>query len=288
MQAWQTGRFWQALRVGRRLYGVQIDDVGTNSEPGLRVSLFDNRDVSQRDLDLLRSELVWRFDLDTNLSEFARLAQKDQRFRAVFRRWRGMRDSCFNSIYELLVIAILLQNATVRRTVHMMQALLEAFGTKLTFDSKILFAIWRPEDLADVSEDELRALKIGYRARFLKRLSGDFSRGTVNELELRTLDPELARKALLKLYGVGPETARILLYPVCHSYAVLNHIAPWQQKIYSRLFYNKALVPERKILKDLNEGYGDYASLAVDYVWEDLFWRHSRTPIPWLQKEIRL
>src|SRR5713101_1882603 len=114
MQAWQTGRFWQALRVGRRLYGVQIDDVGTNSEPGLRVSLFDNRDVSQRDLDLLRSELVWRFDLDTNLSEFARLAQKDQRFRAVFRRWRGMRDSCFNSIYELLVIAILLQNATVR------------------------------------------------------------------------------------------------------------------------------------------------------------------------------
>src|SRR5713101_3559107 len=84
MQAWQTGRFWQALRVGRRLYGVQIDDVGTNSEPGLRVSLFDNRDVSQRDLDLLRSELVWRFDLDANLSEFARLAQKDRRFRAVF------------------------------------------------------------------------------------------------------------------------------------------------------------------------------------------------------------
>jgi len=288
INAWQTGRFWQALRLGRRLYGVRIDDVGTASEPGLRVLVFDNRDVSPRDLELFRNELVWRFDLDANLREFARLVCTDRRFRAVFERWRGMRDSCFNSLYELLVIALLLQNATVRRTVQMMNALLEAYGTKVSFDSKNLFAMWRPEDLADVSEDELRALKIGYRARFLKRLSDDFSRGLVNELELRALDAVTARKALLKLYGVGPETANILLYPACHRYAPLNHIAPWQQKIYSRLFYNKALVPTRKILKGFNERYGDYASLAVGYVWEDLFWRHSRRPIPWLQKEIRL
>jgi 3-methyladenine DNA glycosylase/8-oxoguanine DNA glycosylase len=166
----------------------------------------------------------------------------------------------------------------------MMHALLDAFGTRLTFDSKTLFAMWRPEDLTGVSEDDLRALKIGYRARFLKRLSDDFARGTVNERELRTLDPNSTRKALLKLYGVGPETANILLYPACHRYAALNHIAPWQQKIYSRMFYDKTLVPVPKILNDLNEKYGDQASLAVGYVWEDLFWRHSRKPIPWLQK----
>jgi hypothetical protein len=46
-------------------------------------------------------------------------------------------------------------------------------------------------------------------------------------------------------------------------------------------------VPTRKILNDFNRKYGDYA-LAVGYIWEDLFWRHSRKPIPWLQKEIRL
>src|SRR5271156_1719424 len=128
----------------------------------------------------------------------------------------------------------------------MMRALLEAFGTRLAFDSQSLFAMWRPEDLAGVSEDELRALKIGYRARFLKRLSDDFSRGIVDEIELRALDPDAARKALLRLYGVGPETARILLYPACHRYAPVSHIAPWQQKIYSRLFYDRALVPARK------------------------------------------
>jgi len=286
--AWEPGIRWQTIRAGGRLFAVRIADRGTLAEPEIRVYIFSDRPVTETDREIIRSEMVWRFDLDADLSKFARSARKDRRFRALFRRWRGTRDSCFYSLYEQLVIALLLQNATVRRTVQMTRTLLDAFGTEIAFDSKRLFAMWLPEDLADVSEGELRALKIGYRARFLKRLSDDFARGTVNELELRTLDPVLARKALLKLYGVGPETANILLYPACHRYAVLNHIAPWQQKIYSRLFYDKALVSTRKILKDFNQMYGEYASLKVGYVFEDLFWRHSRKPIPWLQKEIRL
>ena len=286
--AWEPGIRWQTLRASDRLYAVRIEDLGSRAEPEVRVYIYGDRPVTANDREIIRREMLWRFDLEADLSEFARSARKDGRFRAVFRRWRGTRDSCFYSLYEQLVIALLLQNATVRRTVQMTRALLETFGTEISFDSKSLFAMWLPEDLADVPEGELRALKIGYRARFLKRLSDDFAHGAVNELDLRTLDPVLARKALLKLYGVGPETANILLYPACHRYAVLNHIAPWQQKIYSRLFYDKALVSTRKILKDFNQEYGEYASLKVGYVFEDLFWRHSRKPIPWLQKEIRL
>ena len=199
-----------------------------------------------------------------------------------------MRASCAYSLYELLIVCVLLQNAMVRRTVQMTNALLDAFGTELRFDSKRVFAMWRPADLDNVSEAELRALKIGYRARMIKRLSQDFARGVVDEFKLRTLGLDSAKKELMKLYGVGPETARILLYYACHQSHPLLHIAPWQQKIYSRLFYDKPLVPARTILRDLNDRFGDRASLAVDYVWEDLFWRHRRKPIEWLQQEIRL
>jgi 3-methyladenine DNA glycosylase/8-oxoguanine DNA glycosylase len=285
---WEPGRRWQTLRIGECLYAVRIEDRGTAAEPQLRVSIYSDRQVTAPERESIRRELVWRFDLDADLSEFARVARADRRFRAVFQRWRGARDSNFNTLYELLVIALLLQNATVRRTVQMTNVLLDAFGTRISFDSKSMYAMWRPEDLSKVSEDALRALKIGYRARFLKRLSDDFARGTVNELELRALDGVSARKALLKLFGVGPETANILLYPACHRYAPLNHIAPWQQKIYSRLFYDKALVPTGTILNDFNQRYGEYACLAIAYVWEDLFWSHRRKSIPWLAKEIRV
>lgn len=44
-----------------------------------------------------------------------------------------MRPSAFASLYEYLLIAIVLQNATVRRSVQMMQALLETYGTPLSY-----------------------------------------------------------------------------------------------------------------------------------------------------------
>lgn len=171
----------------------------------------------------------------------------------------------------------------------MMSALLDAFGTRIAFDSHTLYAIWRPDDMRDVSENELRALKVGYRARFIKRLSDDFVNGTIDEAALRSMELEPARRELMKLYGVGPETAQILLYPACHRCGPMHHIAPWQQKIYSRIFYGRRLVPAAKILADLNRRYGKWATLAVSYVWEDLFWRRKRgESIPWLEREIRL
>src|SRR5260370_7900231 len=92
LQIWETGRFWQALRVGRRLLGVRIDDSRTNSEPRLRVSVFDTRDVSQSDLDSLRSELEWRFDLKTDLPRFGHLPPKAPPSHPLFPHPRHLPD----------------------------------------------------------------------------------------------------------------------------------------------------------------------------------------------------
>ena len=288
LEAWERGIYWQPLRVGEKIYGLSIVNRGSRSKPRLAVSAFGRGKIGRKDRDAIAGELRWRFDLAADLREFDRLARRDAGLRPVFRRWRGTRDSSYLGLYELLVVSILLQNATVRRTVQMMNALLERFGTRVSFDSKTLFAMWPPTAIHDVGENELRKLRIGYRARFLKRLSDDFSRGVIDEQRLRTLDEDAARRELMKLYGVGPETARILLYPACHRASLLTHIAPWQQKIYSRLFYGRRMVPVRKILGDINRRYGRYATLAVHYVWEDLFWRRERERIPWLEHEIRL
>jgi 3-methyladenine DNA glycosylase/8-oxoguanine DNA glycosylase len=212
----------------------------------------------------------------------------DARFAPVFRRWHGMRGSNPYALYELIIIGVLLQNATVRRTVQMTEALLGAFGTQVSFDRRTLFAMWTPEELHRVSEQELRALKVGYRAKMIKRLSSAFAAGKVDEYKLRALDHESIRRELLKLYGVGPETARILLGAAFHYHSAIGHIAPWDQKIYSRLFYDRPMVPASRIRDDLNRRYGEYATLAAGYIFEDVFWRRRHQHIPWLEKEIRL
>ena len=288
LEDWEPGKHWQAIRIGKRLLGLKIENKVKTLRPKIKVSVFYDNKISKGELEKIKQEIIWRFDLNADLKEFNKLAKSDKRFYPVFKKWLGMRNSSAHNLYELLIIAVLLQNATVRRTVQMTNVLLNNYGTKLKFDGREIFALWLPEKLNVVSEKELRDLKIGYRAKFIKRLSQDFAEGKINELRLRMLDQESAKKELLKLYGVGLETARILLFEVCHQYNTFDHIAPWQQKIYSRLFYKKSLVPANKIRDDIKKQYGEYSMLAVHYIWEDIFWRRKHEKIDWLEKEIRL
>lgn len=286
--AWEPGKYWQAIRIAGRLFGVRLEDLGTSSRPSIRVAVFDHRGFGASGQNKLRDELTWRFHLDADLREFDGRMHADARFAPVFRRWRGMRGSNPYTLYELMIIGVLLQNATVRRTVQMTEALLHVFGTPVSFDGKTLLAMWTPADLSGVSEQALRDLKVGYRAKMIKRLSAAFAAGEIDEFELRAMDHESARRELLKLYGVGPETARILLQAAFHYHSAIGHIARWERKIYSRLFYNRRIVAESRIRHDLNRRYAEYASLAVAYIFEDVFWRRRHEHISWLEKEIRL
>jgi 3-methyladenine DNA glycosylase/8-oxoguanine DNA glycosylase len=73
-------------------------------------------------------------------------------------------------LYTMLQVYVVLQNATIRRTIQMMNNLLEKYEQKVKFDGKEMYVFWTPEVLNKTSEKELRNLKLGYRAKFLKKL----------------------------------------------------------------------------------------------------------------------
>src|SRR3989344_4794171 len=285
---WKPKEYCQTLRIDRDLFAIAIKDKGTLLKQKLEVTVYSITNLDARYFKKIKQEIIYRFGLNFDLREFNRLIKSDKRFYPIFKKWVGMRNSSQYTLYELLIIAIVLQNATIRRSQQMIDSLLAKFGIKAEFDNKELWAIWLPKELENVSEEELRALKVGYRAKFIKKLSKDFADGKVDEFKLRDFNKENAKEELMKLNGVGPETARILLFEEYHHYDVFEHIAPWQQKIYSRLFYGKKLVPTNKIYNDIKKQYGKYSMLAVHYIWEDIFWKRTNKNIPWLEKEIRL
>ncbi|HET7090229.1 MAG TPA: hypothetical protein VFL17_16455 [Anaerolineae bacterium] len=189
------------------------------------------------------------------------------------------------------MIAIVLQNATVRRSVQMMQALLEKYGTLLAYDDKELYCCWGPKAMDRATEQELRQLKVGYRAKSIKRVTAAFARKDIDEFELRRRSREEQRQALLGLYGIGPASVDYLLCDVFHHLDELNHISPWEQKIYSRLFFDRDEddpVPVDELRAYFDKHYSGYRMLAVHYFWEDLFWKRKNTPVEWLERLIRL
>jgi 3-methyladenine DNA glycosylase/8-oxoguanine DNA glycosylase len=287
---WQPGIRWQTWGWQGRPLGLKFVNSGAIEQPNLHVDVFDTQPLADEFLSSLAGEVRYRYNLDLDLSGFYRAFDADPVLGPVIHRWRGMRPGHPSSLYEYLIIGIVLQNATIRRSIQMFQVLLENHGTRLEFDGQKLWCLWEPGALAAVTEADLRALKLGYRAKSIRRIDESFARGLVDEFALRKQNRETQMKTLLKLYGVGPATVWYLLFDVFHHWDFFNHISPWEQKIYSKLFFDQDPenpVPVERLLAHF-ERYGQFKQLAVHYLWEDLWWKRKNDHIPWLEALIRV
>jgi 3-methyladenine DNA glycosylase/8-oxoguanine DNA glycosylase len=289
--AWEPGVRWQTMLWRRQTLGLKFENRGTIHEPRVALSIWSRKPLEREFLDSLIAEINYRYNFQLDLTEFNRAFRDDPHLGPIIRRWRGMRPLNYSSLYEYLIIAIVLQNATVRRSVSMMQVLLERYGTLLVYDGKELYCAWEPKVVDRATEEELRALKVGYRTKSIKRVTAAFARGEIDEFALRSKTREEQRQALLGLYGIGPASVGYILSDVFHHLDELEYVSPWEQKIYSKLFFNADPddpVPTDQLLQLFNTRFGKYKMLAVHYVWEDLFWRRKHEPVEWLEKLIRL
>lgn len=271
--------------------GLIFKDKGTKQKPKVSVKIFSSKNLTPKFLNCLKQEIIWRYNLNLDLSRFYHDVSKDPLLKPIIKKFRGLRPMHSGSLYEYLIIAIVLQNATVKRSVHMMQTLFENYGNLLEFDNQKFWCFWKPKILANAGEQKLRDLKMGYRAKSLIKVSEPFTKRKIDELELRRNNIEEQEETLISLYGIGPASVGYIMLDVFHRWDYLNHISPWEQKIYTKIFFNKNyeknLVPVDKMLKYFNK-WGKWKNLAVHYVWEDIWWKRKHEHIPWLEKEIRL
>lgn len=289
LKIYEKGKYWFVLQLNNKTYGIKMENLGAVDRPKVKVTLYFQSELSEDEVKKVVDELSYRFEFNRDISEFYKKFKSDKVLSPFLKRWYGMHSSCAQDLYGLLMIGIFLQNTVIKRTVQMTKDMLERYGNKVKFDGKEVYEFWKPDEMAKVPEEELRKLKVGYRAKLFVKLSETFVKENIDEYELRGLPVEEAKKRLIRLYGVGPETARILLHEVLHHYDVFEHVAPWQQKIYSRLLFNKELVPAEKIIRYVKARWGKWAVLAASYVWEDIFWQRKQgKKIEWLEKEIRL
>lgn len=225
---WSKGKYLITMFWQNKYLGLKLENKGTTANPKIKVTAFSAKPLPEKYINGLTPELEWRFNLKSNISEFGKKFKNDEFLKPLLKKWRGMKPVAANSFYETLVIYIVLQNTIVRRSVQMLENLFFKFGKKLRFDGKIFSAFWPPEKIEKISEQILRKLKLGYRAKFIKRISSQFGRGEVNEYEMRERGREGLKKEALKLYGIGPASAEYLLFEDFYHYDALETIPPWE------------------------------------------------------------
>jgi len=285
---WEEGCSWSTMLWEGKAVGLRFKNEGTTNKPRVGLTVFSKSRLGQLFFDGLVAEIEWRFNFDQDISEFTNRFGDDAHLRGPIKRWKGMKPIAGYSLYESLMVYIALQNATVRRTVQMLENLFLRFGQRVLFDGRELSIFWPPGAVAKSTVSELRTLKVGYRAKSFMRISEQFASGSIDGAALRSEPREVVAQKLDGLYGIGPASVQGILFEDFYCLDALKLIPPWERKIMSRLLYGKRLVPAERILRFFTERYQGYEYLAFSYIWEDLFWRRKHERIEWLEKEIRL
>jgi hypothetical protein len=286
---WEPGVCWFTMRWNHENFGVRLENLGTIGHPKIEVGIFARRKPAHYRVEEMLREIRWRFDLDsTGVPKFVSRFRKDRYVGPTIKRHPGMRLKSGCSLYEYLVITVMLQNTIVRRSVSMLQALFEKYGRKVSFDGRSLWVFWDPERIHSTPERELRSLKLGYRAKTMKRQAEQFVEGGIDENRLRQIrDSKRLAEVLDEIYGVGSQSAWYMASEFFHFYDSLDYISPWEGKIVGLALFGHN-VGIGRLREFLTKRYGEFRLLSFDYLMIDLFWRHRASPIDWLARMIRL
>lgn len=130
------------------------------------------------------------------------------------------------------------------------------------------FAFPKAAVLARLHESDLRACRLGFRARYVLAAARAVDSGRLVIDELRRWDYERARAALLELPGVGEKIADCVLLFGCGFDAAFP-VDVWVERALRRLYFPRRRVSGRRLRAFAADHFGPYAGWAQQYLFFD-------------------
>jgi 3-methyladenine DNA glycosylase/8-oxoguanine DNA glycosylase len=266
--------FYRTLRIDeKKLIGLKISNLfNISGDIGILLDIYSNLKITNRDLDKIRKHVIYSYGLEENIGEFYQYVYNDKKLQKVILRMNGMRNSCFENLFEILNISAMLQNTTVKRSEQMMDSMLSTFGDIVEYDDVKLHVFYTPKRLCKSSEGELRKLKLGYRAKYLISIADYFSEHPNLEKTLKKMPLEDARSELMKIKGIGPYSANLALFSYLKHPNYINFDV-WNKKILSDFIFGNEDETQTKIESECEKSWGRFKGYSLLYIIEDLFVR---------------
>lgn len=177
--------------------------------------------------------------------------------------------------YDATIAFMISQMNNIPRITQLSNELLKNASRKIVFEGNEYRLFPLPEELP--SEEELRNLKFGYRAKYISNLR--HAKELFEDIEKK--DYEDAKKDLMSLMGVGSKVADcILLFSLKHyeAFPVDTHIIKFMKnafKIQLEKKYDKKIddINQKQIEDFGKEIYGKKAGIVQQYLFQ--YARHN-------------
>ena len=135
--------------------------------------------------------------------------------------------------FETLITFIISQNNNIPRIKQLCDRLGERYGTKVGES----WAFPTAEQMKDITEQDYKDMKFGFRAKYLADAVAKVLDGTIDEKVVKSLSYKEAQEYLMQIKGVGPKVADCVLLFSCRQYESFPKDV-WIKKAMAQLFPN--------------------------------------------------
>ena len=135
--------------------------------------------------------------------------------------------------FETLITFIISQNNNIPRIKQLCDRLGERYGTKVGES----WAFPTAEQMKDITEQDYKDMKFGFRAKYLADAVAKVLDGTIDEKVVKSLSYKEAQEYLMQMKGVGPKVADCVLLFSCRQYESFPKDV-WIKKAMAQLFPN--------------------------------------------------
>jgi 3-methyladenine DNA glycosylase/8-oxoguanine DNA glycosylase len=257
---------WRTFRIGELLCGVVMRMA---SPDVLRAEVYADGPWQPADRARLTARLTQSYGLNEDISAFVTQAGRVPAMREPLDAMAGMRQSCPENLFEIAIISLLLQNATIARTTQMMTNLLDHYGHVVEFEAVTLKAFFTPAEIARVEETTFRELdRLGYRAKYIGRFADFFTTHDPDEVDHAGKADLMTEFQTIK--GVGPYTAAIIAGHAVRDHSALG-LDVWNRKLLAQRFLGANDAEPAEVMAEMRRLFPGYEGLAGLYVIEDAY-----------------
>jgi N-glycosylase/DNA lyase len=216
---------------------------------------------------LARTALARCLQLDYPYDEIEALTNDDPVLAAAVAH-RGLgRGKLYPDLFEALCGVVCAQRTTFARIYAMMRNLAEAFGepTGESVEGEIVYAFPTPARLAAASDEELRACKVGFRAKGLSAVATTLAAAGYSWHEWGTREPADVIPELLAIKGVGPYTANLAVN-LSFGRGGAAHVDSYVVDIIGRLYLKDPTPAPERVAAFIEDRWGTLAEAVLDFL----------------------
>ncbi len=239
--------------IGNRWVRLQADKLSLRAETAEPVS----------DWEWLTHYLQLELDLEEVLRSFP----QDEAMCAAVGACRGLR-LLRQDPWECLASFILSSTKQIVQIRQIVTVLCERYGEAVSAPAELpaARAFPCPARLAEASEAELRACKMGFRAPYLLKTARRVASGDIELARLGQLPVESAREQLMELPGVGRKIADCVLL-FAYGFPTAFPVDVWIMKALRKLYFPGRRATMQRLHRFAGTHFGPNGGYAQQYLF---------------------